>query len=362
MPPTLPNLQQFVAAVRRRLIVVGAVEHAGLGALGGSVIGGGLILLLLWRDQPAFPPTVGAIAVGSLVGLLWSLTHRPTALAAAAEADRQLGLSDLLATAVTVAARPRESDNAVAAEPWLRTVLAAADAACRGHSPADVILRRLDARAWAAIALSVALALTLAALTTSSPRAVAHSGHRAERSQHSPIPRVAPSRAERAFSALDNSQKPPLSDGPSHQTGKTERPLDAGSRAIDAPESPADATAPSRPTPGPGETGSGDGSARAPAPPPEPPAPPRGTATTSDETRAPGAPLPGGSGRASTTAPRSDASASSGTSASASTTPPPPPWRSDTWAADARRAADAVEAGQIPPSHRDLVRQYFDRQ
>lgn len=365
MSPTSPNLDRFVAAVRRRLLVAGALEHAGLGALAGSILGGVLILLMLWRDQSALAPTVGAIVVGSLVGLLWSLTHRPTAHAAAAEADRQLGLSDLLATAVTVASRPRESDNAAGAEPWLRTVLAAADAACRRHAPADVILRRLDARAWGGIALSAALAVTLAGLTTQSPRAVAHSGHRAEISLHTPARPLPASPAERAAAMLVDSQKAGRSVGSSDPTSGPERAPDpAESRTTDAPESAADAATPRRASPGgASDPGTGDGSARAAAsPPPQSPTPSRGAPATIDDTHTPRGPLAaGGSGRASTTAPHSGPSAPSGTSGTVSTAPPPPPWQTDTWPADARRAAAALDTGQVPPSHRDLVRQYFDR-
>src|SRR3954467_2446253 len=110
MAPSAPHFEQFVRAVHRRLAVVRALERAGIGALAGCVVAELVLPLLLWRAEP--PPGPGGISAptgapaamgrarGAAAGRWWGVGGRPSRLSAAMEADRQLGLHDLLGTAV----------------------------------------------------------------------------------------------------------------------------------------------------------------------------------------------------------------------------------------------------------------------
>src|SRR2546423_699532 len=156
MAASAPHFENFLRALHRRLVVVRALERTGLGALAGCVAAEGLIPLLLWRGESAVTPALFLLGLGAAVGLLWGVTHRPTALAAAMEADRQLGLSDLLGTAAACAGAVQD--------PWCRTVLAVADDRCRRHAPSQVLLNRFGGRALGGIGLAAALALNLSTL------------------------------------------------------------------------------------------------------------------------------------------------------------------------------------------------------
>src|SRR5688500_3650177 len=175
MKATRSQLDRFVSALHRRLLVLRALEATARGAAGGCAAGAVMIPLLYWRDVPALPPTLGALLLGAATGLLWGVTRRPTRLQVAAEADRQLNLADLLGTAITVRQKARESDRYAGAQPWLGAVLTLADEAARRHTPSQVILHRLHARAWGGIAIAAGLVLTVAALTSPEPTARASS-------------------------------------------------------------------------------------------------------------------------------------------------------------------------------------------
>src|SRR4051794_29991151 len=295
MPPTSPHLDRFVAALHRRLLVVTLLEQTGLGVLAGSVVAAVLIPLLIWAGRPALEPTVGAVGVGALIGLLTALKNRPTRLAAAAEADRQLGLADLLSTALSVGARPRESDRDATALPWLQTVTALADAACRSHTPSQVILRRRSARAWTGIALSAALATTVAALVNESPRAGASSDHYATAMGPGETRGPRPIKA-RPTQAGPNAPRPRAAQHSAESGAAVARGLPPDDAASATPN-PAD---PSRPSPksnassSGSNTGTAPGSARAARPLTEPNPPPRAAAGVGSD--APGTTPAGGVG------------------------------------------------------------------
>jgi hypothetical protein len=348
-------LDHFIASLHRRLLVLRMLEGAGLGALAGCAVGGIVIPLLLWRGVPTLPPTLAAIVVGAASGLLWSVARRPTRLRAAVEADRQLVLSDLLATALAVAPRPRESDRDAEAAPWLRTVLAAADDACRRHAPSQVILRRLGGRAWGGIALAAALVLTLSALTTQEPAARAASGAGAARGR--------PTEGAIAGVATEPSRGPtPGRPAPSRSPGAGPR-SEGGSTAnassdAQTPQA-AGVSGAGRDAGSTGDAGSGGGAGRARNTFARESAPPPASASASR----PGGTVPsaGGAGRAATR-PASGGGTPGGTvTPDESITPKAAPWHSTGWADDARRARDLVDSGQVPGSRRDLVRDYFER-
>jgi hypothetical protein len=347
--------ERFVAALHRRLVLLRFLEKTGLGTLTGAAVAAAAISLLTWRGEPALVPTVAALALGAAVGFLWGLGHLPTSLDAAAEADRQLGLADLLGTACSIRSRPRESDRDESAEPWLATVLALADARCAGQPPSDVILRRLHARAWAGIALSAALVVSVAALVSDSPRAVAAGRRAAE---------TVPTGADRP-EARRAAGRPALPPSASAATPASPQEQSSPSPAGTTTDTSADASAATPPsdsgrrgTAADGGTGRGSAASRLPPRTAQPPAEPSSPAATPPAT---GVIPAGGAGSPATTPSAPDRSAIPGTTASSSATSAAPPWRTETWPADARRAGAAIDSGQIPAAHRDLVRDYFDR-
>src|SRR5690606_22404207 len=99
--PSSPQFQRFVATLHQRLLAVRLAEGAGVGAL----LGAALCLLampaMLWRGASAWP-AAWLVPAGALLGLARAIVRRPPRRRAAEEADRQLGLDDLLATAWAV--------------------------------------------------------------------------------------------------------------------------------------------------------------------------------------------------------------------------------------------------------------------
>ena len=358
MPNTPSQLDRFLGALHRRLVVVRALECAAVGTLAACAVAALLIPVLLWCDRPALRPSVGLLLIGAAAGLAWGIVRGPTRLQAAAEADRQLGLADLFGTALTVAPRPRESDRDAEAAPWLQTVLSLADAASRAHAPSEVILHRLHARAWGGIALAALLVLSLAALVENQPRADAAARRLADgaraRDPQSPGPADTPEASSRAARATP---APAASGGPvtgpdRDDAGRTVQESSDGAPA-EKPTSPGGQNATS------GDNGAGGGSAKARRPlvSARLPAAPNAVAGPSSEQGVAG----GGAGAVGVARPSADG-ADSGSSGGASTpSPATPPWRSPAWPADVARANAAVEAGRVPAAHRDLVRQYFNR-
>ncbi|HZH28288.1 MAG TPA: hypothetical protein VEY95_14020, partial [Azospirillaceae bacterium] len=90
MPRQLSNFDAFLRALHRRLVLVRVLEHAGIGALAGCAAAGVLIPLLLWQGRPSLPPVMALLALGTMSGIVRGVARRPSAVAAAMEADRQL--------------------------------------------------------------------------------------------------------------------------------------------------------------------------------------------------------------------------------------------------------------------------------
>src|SRR5688500_12027143 len=141
MRPDPSQLDGFARAVHRRLVIVRVIERIGIGVLLASVAGAMLVPILMWRGQSAMALAIFAIALGACAGLVWGATRRPTRLESAMDADRQLGLADLLGTALAI-----ERDAAADAEDgWARSVRAIAEARCAEARPSSVIVNRLGA-------------------------------------------------------------------------------------------------------------------------------------------------------------------------------------------------------------------------
>jgi hypothetical protein len=337
-------------------LVLRVLESAGLGTLVGCAVAGVLIPLLMWRGVSTFPPALAALLVGGVSGTLWSLARRPTPVEAALEADRQLGLSDLLATALLVTPRSRESDRDADAAPWLQTVIATANETCQRHAPSQVVMHRLGGRAWGGIALAAALVLTLATLTAQEPAARASAAPAGRAVHDQAVVANAAKGIERAATgarAAERSRSP----GTGPESAGAGKPFESGSDPN--PSAAAAASGGGKTTGSSGDTGTGGGAGRARkrtgnnvalTPDPDP-----ASAQASNVVGARGT-------GAAATRPSVGEGGSGGTVApDASRAQRLPAWESSEWPDDARRAREAVEGGQVPDSRRDLVRQYFDR-
>src|SRR5688572_21024734 len=124
-----PNLVRFLKRVHRRLFAVRLVEYAAMGLVIGAVVSVVLLPLLILREKPALPVLVALLSVGAVTGAAWLLIRRPRLIETAGEADRQLGLADLLATAWMVARQGSSADD-----PFERAVVTLADARAAGLS------------------------------------------------------------------------------------------------------------------------------------------------------------------------------------------------------------------------------------
>jgi hypothetical protein len=315
---------------------VRVAENAALGLLGGCAAALPLVLILIWRGLPTMPLAVASLAAGTLVGLFWTLIHRPTKLASAMEADRQLESADLLGSALLIG-------NSKG--PWSDAVVAEADRWCAMHSPSAVLLNRLGARAWGGIGLATALLLVLALLPIVPSPGLAGSGdvslipEEGGSSNSQPVP----------FSRRTPAQLEPEDLQPSRIAGAAEdaQKIEQQSSSGRARRSLSDQTA-----------GQGRGESHSEARNQIGPTalqPVGGTPDKSNTGRAAvgGADPSAGPGR------RPELGAGGLTAANSSRGVPP--WRSDHWDSDVDRANQAVQFGEIPDQYRDMIHGYFDR-
>ncbi|MGB7157634.1 MAG: hypothetical protein WBD40_06185, partial [Tepidisphaeraceae bacterium] len=94
------DFDRFLRAVHRRWVVLRAAESVGISVLIGSALALLVLPILLWRDEPAMPLVLATIVIAAMCGLVAGVIRRPDVMSAATEADRQLGLADLLSTAL----------------------------------------------------------------------------------------------------------------------------------------------------------------------------------------------------------------------------------------------------------------------
>jgi hypothetical protein len=353
------NFHRFINAIHCRYIVWRLLERTGLGLLGGSIVGPGLIPLVLWADKPALPIVFATLCFGSGLGLLWGLVCRPTRLDSAMQADGQLGLQDLLGTALSL-----QSPNP---GPWGAAILAIANARCEQLRPRAVLLNRISARAWGGIGLSAAGALTLALFFGAPPDSRA-AATRSEVSTSTTTPLVSPADAEdRPLIAMTPSAPPAAAehedpDGRSVSRSTPSRPGEQNQPpAVQHDSSSPRANSTASPGSGSGLSQSNKQSVTA--------APPR-AADTANEPHAEHA----GAGVAKQTSGTNDGSGQpdaqlhSGAAGAGGTVTRAargsrltPPWKTDAWPADVQRANEALDSGQVPSAYQEMVRRYFDR-
>jgi hypothetical protein len=241
------SADQFVDAVYRRWVAVHFCEQVGHGILVGSLLALALMPVAIWQRIPTIPILIFGGGVGFIFGVILAVYRRPSRIAAAVEADRQLRLDDLLTSAIF----PSERQDAG----FRVMVKNIADARCSTLSPSDVLLRRLGIRSWSGIALVMCVAVTLAVIPLRPSPSQAVDANLSVLSAN-PADGSTSTRADRGLVAIFND---PTSDNASSQTMSTEK-----SPAETNDKSGSD-TSSSRLKAGGNTAGSGGGSASSPS-------------------------------------------------------------------------------------------------
>jgi hypothetical protein len=268
-------------------------------------------------------------------------------LAAAAEADRQLRLSDLLGTAYLLR-RSQTGDDFAA------VVLAQAEARCRGVSPSVVILDRWGARGWGGVGLVVALVTGLSLVGPDDRRSEA----RASLSSAGPQSWRDLERHDRERGNVGQSTATPDYRRAKPGTGADDAdPLksavstsEPAGRNASAMKDPAGAGGAAEGTGG----GTGRSASRENTGAAQTPAGAGGRGADDKGTSA-------GGGGATARAGNETAGGGGAAGVGGDSRPPAPVWRSDQWPADQEAARAAVRGGAVPEAYRDLVRDYFER-
>jgi hypothetical protein len=333
------DLDRFIRAVHRRWVIVRAAEHVGMCVLGGCVLALVFLPILLWRGEPALP-TVGMITLlAATAGLIAGIVRRPDRMSAATEADRQLGLAELLSSALTM--RDRASTDA-----WATVLLATAEARCRTLSPNDVILNRLGARAWGGIGLAAALVLTLGLMSANPRTTVAVTPPGADAAS---MRDVAQSNANETAGHSRGAQ-------PRHDLDRRGRSIDE-SRTDMAPGESANGRSAAQRSTAASESAGGGGLATSHAPAAS--ASPHAPTDTASHAAQQGDPVAGGRAAGSASIPPSDDAHAGSSLTPAVGESPAPPWQSASWPAQRDEALSAVRDGRVPDAYQDLVRAYF---
>ena len=345
------SLSRFAGGVYRRLFVLRVAEAAAMGFLAASAVAMPIAIVLVCRGEAVAPLIRNILGAGAAAGAIWRIIRRPRQLEALVEADRQLGLSDLLSTAWAL--RRGEAHGGA----FESAVLSLAEARATSTAPSSIILSRLGRRIWGGAALIAALFLVLglisvdpidaSALAANQPTTVrsqfgqpTHDRRIVRAPSRSSDPRVAVILPDRIGGNDDRALDP---------TAKTERVVaNVGARA-DAANPSADSQ------------GAGGGSARS--------NPGKsggiltavGTAAKTVAAAAHAAESSGGVG-ATSGDPSGAKTGASGMSAGANVVKREvAPWSMPLWAVQAQAADQAIRQGDVPADYQDLVREYFGR-
>jgi hypothetical protein len=330
MPAQCSQLLRFVRAVHRRLVVLRAVESAGVGmacAAAGALL---LAAALLWQGRNAMPLCAGALAIGAAAGLAWGCIRRPRLMDAAVEADRQLELADLLASAMSSLGRRDD--------PWHGAVVVLAEQRCQTLSASAVMLARFGGRAWGGIGLAAALLLTIGAMSAlpAESRARQPAGRALDIEQ--PVAHLE--------MAAPNQTSPAAADANKVQRGEGSEKADDRTVASSLP--PQGATRRGD------EAGGGSISSKTSASVPDSPAPAAAKGNADDRATAAGS---GAGGAAHSPVPGGQAG--EGVGGSSGVSPPTSPTQMPAAVSDRDAAERAVRDGRVPDAYRDVVQQYF---
>jgi hypothetical protein len=166
MPSNCPNLDRLLRRLWLRAVAWRVAESMGVGVAVGALAVGvvAVAMLATGRADDMLPLTAAAVGLGALAGTVRGVATRPGVAVVAVEADTQLNLADLLATALAV-----RDDR----DPWARLVVASAERRAATIGGSEIILHRLGGRAWGGIGLVTATAIILAAFGADPDRATA---------------------------------------------------------------------------------------------------------------------------------------------------------------------------------------------
>jgi hypothetical protein len=338
------SLSRFIRRVYWRLVLVRLVEWAGIGFA--IACGLALPLIPLLRNRSDSPLMLAAImmAIGAVIGLIAAALRGPRIIDAAVEADRQLDLADLLATAWHLEQRASSDE-------FEQTVLLLAEQQASALRPASVILNRLGMRAWGGIGLAGALVLTVAILSANPLDTQA---------AFSPLPQASanknkPDQRQSSKTSQNASTPRPTAIGPDHPRGQDDPLPSAGKTTEIANKTPAGQNSGSQMS-NPNGTGTGAGQSQTSSNNKTPD--PTGTNASRTNNTGPAASGVGASTKTANTTSGNNTSTAAGASDKSS---PIPAWQSDSWPQSRDAANAAITNGQIPAAYHDLVREYFKR-
>jgi len=336
------HLERFIRRVYRRLVALRLLEWAGMGFAAGCVAAMLLVIFLRDRSQSSLILATIVMAIGAMLGFVASLLRRPRIIDAAVEADRQLDLADLLATAWQLEKSPTKED-------FEEAVLLLANDRAATLQPRSVVLHRMGIRAWSGIGLAGALVLTVAIFTanpidTEAATSPFFSPTATNKTQGDQKHTVATNDSPSAHRPNISADHPGGEDDPLPGTGNTDTTTKTSSgQGIDTQTT----------NPNGAGTGSGQSAFK-----PEK-SNPLSNGVNSSRTNNNGK-VASGVGNSS------DNNGASGNSSSTSAgnsskSPSAPAWKSDSWPSAQQAADNAISTGQIPPAYHDLVREYFKR-
>ena len=166
MKSAAPITHGLIDAVHRRIVVLRVLESIALGCAAAAVAGLLLLPIIWWRGRSPLGMAEMLLGLGAICGLIRGLAARPTPLDAAAEADRQLDLHDLLGTVLLLC---RGGDDDLTTPQWCASLLAISETRCRDLRASTVIINRLGLRTWGGIGVLVGGLLTLSLLCAQPP-------------------------------------------------------------------------------------------------------------------------------------------------------------------------------------------------
>jgi hypothetical protein len=310
------------------MVIVSVVEQFGFGFLVASSLASLLMAIAIWQSLPTVPILIFCALLSVLLGAVLTGIRWPTRRTAALEADRQLRLDDLLSSAL-LSANPHDD--------FATAMLTMADARCAMHAPSEVIFRRFGVTSWGAIGLAMSVTATLAVIPFGAAKSQATDANASVLSATSnDLPSAIQSND---LTRVNSSNNDPMSDGASKIT--TQGDLQADARSTDARTNQASTVA------NPSGTGGGTATTKTKS----------GTGPRPGETIARPSNANGSLGSGGTASNLSSQNHESGTGIE----------RGNISTAAASFHGDGTSSGDIivkdsniPPEHRDLVRDFFN--
>jgi hypothetical protein len=314
-----------------------------MGFAAGCMVAMPLVISLRDRSQSPLMLANFMMAIGAILGLVASLLRRPNIIDAAVEADRQLDLADLLATAWQL-------ENSPTKESFEEAVLLLANDRAATLQPRSVVLHRMGIRAWSGIGLAGALVLTVAIFTANpidteaatSPFFSPTASSKAHQDQKRTVASNDLATARHPNISADH---PGGEDDPLPGTGKT----DTTTKTSSGQNTDTQTTNPN---------GAGNGAGQSASKPDKsnPLTPGVNSSRTNNNGKA--ATGVGNSSDNDNGASSNSSSTSAGNSGKSASAPA---WTSDSWPSAQQAADNAIITGQVPPAYHDLVREYFKR-